>query len=209
MQCGFNKGLIAGTFLLVSLAGAHGMPAQETIIAIRHAEKPAAGLGQLTCKGLNRALALPQVLLPRFGKPEAIFAPDPAVQVKDGSRNGYSYVRPLITIDPTAIALGMPVNAQIGYNDIARLQSEITAPAYANAVVFVAWEHNELNEFAKQMLEAYGDDPSLVPDWPHDDYDRIYIFKIALDHGKRKLTFHVEHEGLNESLSDTCPAPAH
>ncbi len=51
--------------------------AQETIVAIRHAEKPASSLGQLTCKGLNRALALPKVLIPRYGKPDRIYAPDP------------------------------------------------------------------------------------------------------------------------------------
>jgi hypothetical protein len=91
--------------------------AQETIVAIRHAEKPPGGLGQLTCRGLNRALALPKVLIGRFGKPDAIYAPDPADEVMDGS-NSYSYVRPLVTIEPTAIALGMPVNTQIGYGDI-------------------------------------------------------------------------------------------
>lgn len=194
-------------FLLVTLTGVVALDAQETIVAVRHAEKPAGGLGQLTCKGLNRALALPQVLPSRYGRPAAIYAPDPAIQVNDGSRNSYSYVRPLITIEPTAIFLGLPVNAEIGFTDIAKLQSEVTAPVYANALVFVAWEHLKLNDFAVRMLKTYGGDPSLVPDWPNDDYDRIYVFKIALDHGKRKLTFKVDHEGLNGSLSDTCLAP--
>jgi hypothetical protein len=49
----------------------------ETIVGIRHGEKPLLGLGQLTCKGLNRALALSQVLLEKFGRPSSIFAPDP------------------------------------------------------------------------------------------------------------------------------------
>jgi hypothetical protein len=49
----------------------------ETIVCIRHGEKPLLGLGQLTCKGLNRALALPEVLLAKFGRPGFIFAPDP------------------------------------------------------------------------------------------------------------------------------------
>jgi hypothetical protein len=30
----------------------------ETMVCIRHGEKPLLGLGQLTCRGLNRALAL-------------------------------------------------------------------------------------------------------------------------------------------------------
>lgn len=195
-------------FVLLLLFGAHLLGAQETIIAIRHGEKPPSGLGQLTCKGLNRALALPKVMIPRFGKPDAIYAPDPSDEVNDGSNKQYSYVRPLITIEPTAIALGMPVNAQIGFRDIAKLQSELTVPTYADALIFVAWEHGMLNKFAQQMLRSYGDNPSAVPDWPNSDYDRIYIFKITRDHDKPKLIFKVEHENLNGSLSDTCPSPA-
>lgn len=181
--------------------------AQETIIAIRHAEKPAGGLGQLTCEGLNRALALPKILIGRYGKPDAIYAPDPAVEVNDGSRHQYSYVRPLITIEPTAIALGMPVNARIGFKSIAELQSALTAPANAHALIFVAWEHEMLNKFAQQMLQSYGENPAMVPEWPNSDYDRIYIFKIQQTGGRSQLSFRVEHEDLDGSLSSSCPDP--
>lgn len=182
--------------------------AQETIIAIRHAEKPAGGLGQLTCQGLNRALALPKILIGRYGRPDAIYAPDPAVEVNDGSNHQYSYLRPLITIEPTAIALGMPVNAQIGFRSIAELQSALTAPGNAHALIFVAWEHELLNKFAQQMLRSYGDNPALAPDWPNSDYDRIYIFKIQQQDGRPRLSFKIEHEGLNDTLSSSCPGPA-
>jgi len=209
MNLGFERfaQLSVLLLLLFLLSGAHILAAQETIVAFRHGEKPPAGLGQISCKGLNRALALPKVLVPRFGKPDAIYAPDPAVQVNDRSITKYSYLRPLATIEPTAIALGMPVNAQIGFTDIAKLQSELTAPANAKALIFVAWEHVLLNQFAQQMLRAYGKDPSAVPDWPNDEYDRIYIFKIEGNQGKPDLKFSVDHEGLNGSLSDACPSP--
>lgn len=196
----------ASILLLLLLFSVPMLMAQETIVAIRHAEKPAGGLGQLTCKGLNRALALPKVLIPRFGKPGAIYAPDPAVKVDEGNNQRYSYVRPLVTIEPTAIALGMPVNTQIGYTDIAKLQAVLTAPANAHALIFVAWEHDMLNQFARQMLRSYGKNPSEVPPWPDSDYDRIYIFKIRQNDGKPELTFRVEHEHLNGSLSSACPA---
>jgi hypothetical protein len=204
--------LVALVLLVGGLSGVRSFAAQETgaketIVAIRHGEKPPGGLGQLTCKGLNRALALPKVLA-RFGRPDAIFAPDPAQVVSDRGKIEYSYVRPLITIEPTAIELGMPVNAQIGFLDIAKLQAAVTAPVYANAHLFIAWEHLKLNDFAKQMLTSYGDDPAAVPDWPNDDYDRIYIFTITQGAGKPKLAFKIEHEGLNGKLSDACPGPA-
>jgi hypothetical protein len=178
---------------------------QETIVAIRHAEKPEASLGQLTCKGLNRALALPKVLIPRYGKPDRIYAPDPATRVGQQGNLRYSYVRPLVTIEPTAIQLEMPVNALIGWKSIGKLERELTAPENANSVIYVAWEHAWLNKFAKRMLKSYGEDPSVVPDWPDGEYDRIYVFRIKEVDGKKELTFSVDQQGLNGSLSDKCP----
>ncbi|EPE7789817.1 hypothetical protein ACSOQX_003926 [Yersinia enterocolitica] len=68
-----------------------------------HGEKPEAPTSQLTCKGFNRALALPSVLLTRFGQPDAIYAAAPK-QNKTGSS-----LRPLSTILPTAIRAEHPV----------------------------------------------------------------------------------------------------
>src|ERR1700733_12619464 len=179
---------------------------RETIVAIRHAEKPPASLGQLTCKGLNRALALSKVLLPPYGKPDRIYAPDPGTRIGRLGNLSYSYVRPLMTIEPTAIQLEMPVNALIGFKNVGQLRKELLAQENANSVIYLAWEHVYLNQFAKRLLKAYGKDPSLVPDWPNDEYDRIYIFQIKDVGGKKDLTFKVEQQGLTESLSDKCPA---
>jgi hypothetical protein len=191
-------------FLLLLFSGAQLLLAQETIVAIRHAEKPPEGLGQLSCKGLNRALALPSVLTQRFGKPDAIYAPNPSPRIIDGI-HFYFYVRPLTTIEPTAISLGMPVDTGVGYSQIKTLKAKLTARSNKSKLIFVAWEHRELNDFAKLMLSSYGKDTSAVPKWPDDDYDRIYVFKIAENGGKSSLTFQVDQEGLNNSLKDTCP----
>ena len=182
----------------------HCGAAQETIVAIRHAEKPPASLGQLTCKGLNRALALPKVLIPRYGKPDRIYAPDPGTRIGQLGNLSYSYVRPL-TIEPIAIQLEMPVNALIGFKNVGQLRKQLLAPENANSVIYLAWEHNYLNEFAKRMLKAYGKDPSAVPDWPNEEYDRIYVFRIKDMNGKPELSFSVDKQGLNDSLSDKCP----
>jgi hypothetical protein len=172
---------------------------------IRHGEKPQYGLGQLNCKGLNRALALSDLLIRRYGKPDFLYAPNPSDQAKDHG-NFYSYVRPLATIEPTAIKAGLPVNAQIGFKQIDQLQKDLTQPAYANARIFVAWEHGYLQDFAQQFLKSYGDDPSAAPPWPGDDYDTIYVFQLTRHDGKQHLAFHIDHEGLNGKLSDACPA---
>src|ERR1700727_652984 len=178
--------LLNAVCLLLSFGCAR---AEETIVAIRHAEKPAASLGQLTCKGLNRALALPKVLIPHYGKPDRIYAPDPGQRIGRLGNLNYSYVRPLMTIEPTAIQLEMPVNALIGFKNVGQLRKELLDPENENSVIYLVWEHAYLNQFAKRLLQAYGKDPSLVPDWPNDEYDRIYIFQIRDGVGKKGVPF--------------------
>jgi len=177
---------------------------------VRHGEKPPGGLGQLTCRGLNRALALPSVLIGRFGKPDFIYAPNPSVQVDDGNpQPTYSYVRPLATIEPTAIRLGMPVNTQIGFLQIAELQQALLQQAYAHSLIFVAWEHLKLYEFAKQMLQSYGTTTAQLPQWPNDDYETIYVFHITRsgNNGAPRATLEIQKEDLGKALSDVCPGP--
>lgn len=176
---------------------------------IRHGEKPPTGLGQLNCKGLNRALALPSLLIGRYGKPDYIYAPNPSIQVNDGNNQPtYSYIRPLATIEPTAIRLGMPVNAQIGFTQIDQLQKELLQPAYAHSLIFVAWEHIKLYQFAQQMLKSYGTTTPL-PDWPNTDYDTIYIFHITRSgpNNTPHATLDIQQENLANTLSGTCPGP--
>jgi hypothetical protein len=60
--------------------------AVETIVFIRHGEKPEGGFGQLNCQGLNRALALAPIIAKSFGRPDAIFAPNPSHPKEDAGR---------------------------------------------------------------------------------------------------------------------------
>jgi hypothetical protein len=180
----------------------------ETIVLIRHGEKPAGGLGQLTCKGLNRSLALPSLLIGRYGKPDYIYAPNPSVKINDGHvLPTYSYVRPLATIEPTAIRLGMPVNTDMGYNQIDKLRQELLQPNYAHSLIFVAWEHVKLRDFAVQMLESYGSNAEQVPDWPNSDYDTIYVIHITRNgaNGAAHATLEIQKEGLGDTLTESCP----
>ncbi|HEY4417284.1 MAG TPA: hypothetical protein VGO57_16455 [Verrucomicrobiae bacterium] len=175
----------------------------ETIIAIRHGEKPKGGLGQLTNRGLNRSLALPEVLLGKYGTPQFIFAPNPT-EKSDG--NKYYYVRPLATIEPTAIRCGLPVNTKFGYTEIKALETELEKPEYHQATVFIAWEHGLLDEFGKNMVKDNGGDVKNVPEWPGKEYDMIFVFKITRPAGQKTFSFTVDHEGLN-NLSDEYPTP--
>jgi hypothetical protein len=76
----------------------------------------------------------------------------------------FYYVRPLATIEPTAIKLGMPVNTKYGYNAIASLQTALISTGYENATIFVAWEHLQLAKLVQNIMNAYGGGVA-VPTW--------------------------------------------
>jgi hypothetical protein len=182
-----------------------GTPGQtvETIVCIRHGEKPPGGLGQLTCRGLNRALALPAVLLAKYGKPQFAFAPSPAQKV-DGTAGDYFYVRTLATIEPTAIRCGLAVNTQFGYEEIKGLETELRKPEYQDAKILIVWEHRSLDKLVQDLLETNGGNPSQVPRWPSQDYDTIFVVRITRSGPAKSVAFSIDHEGLDQ-LSDTCP----
>jgi hypothetical protein len=177
-------------------------PTTETLVFFRHGEKPAGGYGQITCQGLQRALALPDVLTRQFGTPEYLFAPNPLPKVNDQAGSFY-YVRPLATIEPTAIRLGLPVNAQYGYSDITGLQSELLSSTYASATIFISWEHLKLQQLVQNIMNTYGGG-ATVPAWPSGDYDSLYVVRIRRDGGTITAQFEHDFEGLN-GLPTTCP----
>jgi hypothetical protein len=179
--------------LLLTSAGA--ARAEQTIVFLRHGEKPSGGLGQLTCQGFNRALALPTVLVAKYGKPDYLYAPNPAVQVTDSAGSFY-YVRPLATIEPTAVRLGMPVRTKYGYTDIATLQAALVTSSKANTTIFVAWEHLELQKLVQNIMNRYGGRVA-VPAWASTDYDSLYVVKVDYVGSNISARFQRDHEGLN------------
>jgi hypothetical protein len=161
---------------------------QEKIIFMRHGEKPDKGLGQLDCQGFNRALALPKVLEAKFGKPSAIFAPNP-----------------LATIEPSAIYFGLPVNTAFGYGEVDELKETLEQPAYRDATVFVAWEHHLIDLLIKKLMIAHGGAEDSVPTWQNSDFDSLYIVTITWDASGPTIEFKQDHEGL-DGQKEACPA---
>lgn len=183
------------------LLTAPSVQADMTILIIRHGEKPPQGLGQLTCQGLNRALALPEVLLSRYGNPDVIYAPNPAIKKADKGIL-YPYIRPLATIEPLAIRLGMPVNIDWGMADTQALSKHLLAQGQGTHVI--AWEHHYGEKLAKQLLSSLGEDEAQVPEWGSADFDSIYVINIkGKVQGPRKVFFKQEQENL-DGLPATC-----
>jgi hypothetical protein len=178
--------------------------ATQTIVLLRHGEKPPAGLGQLDCQGLNRALALPPVLTRLFGRPAAIFAPNPAATRVRDEGGVFDYVRPLATIEPTAIALGLPVDASVGFADIDGLQRRLGEPHLRNSLVFVAWEHGRIVMISRSLLARHNGDAAAVPVWKDDDFDSIYVIKITRTGDRTSARFEHTRQGLDNQPRN-CP----
>ncbi|MGB8516314.1 MAG: hypothetical protein WCD45_00355 [Gallionella sp.] len=175
--------------------------ADTTIVIVRHGEKPTMGLGQLSCKGLNRSLALANVLQSRYGIPVVIYAPNPADKKYDKGVP-YAYVRPLATIEPLAIASGLPVNLDWDMQDISHLSRALLSQTEGTQVV--AWEHHYADKLARNLMATLGSDPTTVPDWNDDDFDSIYRVDIAGQMPNRHAVFTREQQGLNE-VGEQCP----
>lgn len=175
--------------------------ADTTIVIVRHGEKPAQGLGQLSCKGLNRSLALASVLLSKYGTPMVIYAPNPSVKKIDKGIS-YAYLRPLATIEPLAIRVGLPVNLDWGLADVAQLAE--TLLARSDGVQLVAWEHHYAEKLASTLMASTGGNPQVVPSWNDADFDSVYVLRIGGRDKDRRVTFTRENEGLND-LPDSCP----
>ncbi len=195
--------LALGAVLLLP-AGARAQPVGETIIFVRHGEKPEQGLGQLSCKGLNRALALPAVLETKFGRPAAIYAPNPSEQKEDGGK-AYSYIRPLATIEPSAIRFSLPVDTRYGFRDIDKLKLALEQPGYRQATVVVAWEHHLMEALVRTLVTTYGGDEGLIPKWHNDDFDGIYVVAIDWSAAPPAVSFSLDRQGL-DGLSKACPS---
>jgi hypothetical protein len=194
-------GVLITTF--VAIVGGATLQAEQTIVFFRHGEKPSGGLGQLTCQGLNRALELPGVLLSKFGAPDYLYAPNPAVKMNDPA-GSFFYVRPLATIEPVAIRAGKSVNTRYGYNDITGLRNVLITSRKANDTLFVAWEHAYLVRIAQSIMTAYGGG-ATVPAWTTGDYDSLYV--ITVDYspdGSIRARFSRDRQNLN-GLPTACP----
>ncbi|AZO91206.1 histidine phosphatase family protein [Stutzerimonas stutzeri] len=199
---------VSAVFLLLEsgLSRAQPMDGTQTLVFLRHGEKPDGGLGQLNCQGLNRAIDLSTLLPEKFGKADYVFAANPTRNVEEGEfDNSYSYIRPLMTISPSAIKLGLPVNINFSANDTSDLANELLHDKYHNSVIYTAWSHGYLPELINKVAgDATGKKTTITDDWESSDYDSLYVLTLTWHNGKAKLQSHVYKQGLDNG-AETCP----
>lgn len=199
---------VSALFLSLESSESRAQPADgtQTLVFLRHAEKPEGGLGQLNCQGLNRAIDLSTLLPEKFGKADYVFAANPTRNVEEGELdNSYSYIRPLMTISPAAIKLGLPVNIEFSANDTSDLARELLADKYHNSTIYTAWSHGYLPELINKVAgKAVGEAQEITDDWSGDDFDSLYVLTLTWHNGKASLQSHSYKQGLDHG-KESCP----
>ncbi|MDO7887616.1 histidine phosphatase family protein [Hymenobacter cheonanensis] len=162
------------------------------VVIIRHGEKPADG-DNLSCAGLNRALALPAVLDRLLPTPPN-YAYVPIIGTNDDST---SQARMFQTITPYAVRHNLCVNSDYAVDNAKGLAQELRRQ---RGTALVVWEHNAISEIAKQL----GLDEEL--EWPDEDFDSIWTidFSGGGARGKAKRPTLTRHrQGIHPAA--TCP----
>lgn len=199
---------VSALFLSLESSESRAQPADgtQTLVFLRHAEKPEGGLGQLNCQGLNRAIDLSTLLPEKFGKADYVFAANPTRNVEEGELdNSYSYIRPLMTISPAAIKLGLPVNIEFSANDTSDLARELLEDKYHNSTIYTAWSHGYLPELINKVAgKAVGEKQNITEDWAGNDFDSLYVLTLTWHNGKASLQSHSYKQGLDHG-KETCP----
>lgn len=179
-------------YLLHQLRTLPPTPPVLRVIIIRHGEKPAEG-DNLSCAGLNRALALPAVLdrlLPT--PPDFIYVPIIGTDSKSTST-----ARMFQTVTPYAVQHNLAVNSDF---DVDNATGVADAVRHHRGTVLLVWEHDNIPRIAKKL----GVKGPLA--WPDDDFDSIWLIDFSGGGAKGKA----KHPALTKGQehirpSATCP----
>ena len=154
-----------------------------TVVIIRHGEKNDA-TGNLSCKGLNRALLIPHVLNAKFHPFTYLYVPSASTGKSTGHARMYQ------TVTPLAIQDNLPVNSKYAVNDISEVAQDVMKKT---GIVLMTWEHENIPNIAAALGV---NDENLH--WPDKDYDSIWIITYHTSKkGKLKAALAVDREGLN------------
>jgi broad specificity phosphatase PhoE len=151
----------------------------KKVMLIRHAEKPndtvqgvneagRADPDQLSVRGWQRAGALVRFFAPigqdhRSGisTPTAIFACKPY--------NSTRSLRPLHTVSPLAIALGITVRHEFARSDDTSLLNAVLS---ASETALICWSHDPIPGIARKIT---GDLRDIPEKWPAKRFDLVWV----------------------------------
>ncbi len=177
------KYIIAFIVCLNYISAAFSQSESLTIVIIRHGEKNDV-TGNLSCKGLHRALLLPHVINGKFSRLSSLYVPTV------GSGKSTAHGRMFQTASPLAVQDNLPVNSKYAVADAPGVAQDVLK---RTGVALLIWEHENIPEIAAALGVK---DKHLK--WEDGDYDSIWIITYASSKkGKLKADLRVDKEGLN------------
>ena len=147
--------------------------ADNTVLIIRHSEKPEVGTG-LTPVGEARAQLYAKYFQPF--QEDGLSVP---VDCLYAGADSQSSIRPRLTLEPLSKASGMPLHLKVGTKDSDALVLQLKTEAHGPHPL-IAWRHGEM----PALLRAFGASPEkLLPDgkWPDDVFDWVIVLKMGPD----------------------------
>jgi hypothetical protein len=147
------------------------------VVIIRHGEKRDAG-DNLSCQGLNRALALPTVLFRKFKTPDYLYVPSV------GAKKSASHARMFETAAPLAIKYGLAIDSEFDVDAYPAIADRVLRKS---GTVLMVWEHVGIPSLAAAL------GVSNPPVWKKKDFDSIWV--ITFMDGKAQLS--LDKEGLS------------
>jgi len=146
------------------------------IIIIRHGEKPQTG-NNLSCKGFNRSILIPDMIVSKFGIPSFLYVPSV------GTDSSSKHARMFQTITPLAIKYNLAINSQFNGKDSSGITEDILKKT---GTVLLIWDHKSIIP----IIHSLGIKTSLI--WSGDDYESIWI--VTFKNGNPIFT--TDKEGL-------------
>ncbi|MBI5766981.1 MAG: hypothetical protein HZA93_04250 [Verrucomicrobia bacterium] len=158
-------------WLLALLGAAVAAAAPAQIIFLRHAEKPDSGI-DLSEKGRERA----QALVALFTQDARALEHGPAAVIYAMKQARLTTsARPIQTIEPTARALGLTVDARFTRDEVSAVaRALLMDPRADGKTVIVCWEHDAIPKILAALGWRKGPDQ-----WPGKSYDRLWVLDFA------------------------------
>ena len=155
------------------------------VIIIRHGEKPDSGFN-LSCKGYNRSLALPGVLISLFGIPAYTYVPI----IRTGKST--NSVRMYQTVIPFAVQYELVINSRHTETDTTGIAADILKK---KGTILVVWDSKNIPPIARNLGLK-----NKVLKWEATDFDSIWIISfIKNKKGELRPEFSIARENIDPS----------
>jgi hypothetical protein len=157
----------------VQAQSARNYLADNTVLIIRHAEKPESGTG-LTSLGEARAKSYVKYFEPFQEKGLSVHV-DSLYAGADSQKS----MRPRLTLEPLSKATGLLLHDAVGTKDSEALVRELREEAHGSHPL-IAWRHSEI----PALLSAFGaSSERLLPNgkWPDNVFDWVVVLSFKPD----------------------------